>query len=127
MNEPRQMKSEQTQSQVLYERLMLRDGFCCRICLAGGMLKCFSRVENPETLNNLLALCEECYKLAQVRMQKRMQKKMLLRLVALAFLWWIAVMGVVALSFLLPPPLFGLSTIAIYAVLLLERLTKRWL
>ncbi len=71
------------------ERVLVRDGFRCRICHATGSLLCYCRTDERESyeLSDVIALCEQCYMLAHVCKQRCRQNKSLERIAFLACLF----------------------------------------
>jgi hypothetical protein len=77
------MKNEHTHSplsQELYERVLVRDGFRCRICNGRGKLRCYSRTREYSHEHDVTVLCSECHILAETRKQFEQEKSALSRI-----------------------------------------------
>ena len=94
------------------QRVLVRDGFRCRICRKSQNLLCYCRKDWHEeyTLGDVMALCEQCYVLAQACRHRRMQRETLERIVFLTCLFLAVSLIVFALASL---SLFTLSILCL--------------
>ena len=117
--------------QVICQRVLVRDGLHCRICGTSGKLLCHCRTDEHQSseLHDVIALCEPCYELAQLCKQKRMQSKMtsFLHLICIIALFGGAMVLIMLLTRSFSLSLTLLYIASVYAVLLLEKLSNRWL
>jgi hypothetical protein len=79
-------------------------------------------------LRDVLALCEDCYQLAERRKQKHLQTKRsrIIHLACLLTLFVFIFVVVDTLAALLPLILFLWCVVNMYAALLLTSLARRW-
>jgi hypothetical protein len=100
LDSPQHMSTHADDWQEICQRVLVRDGFHCRICHAGGNLKCYCRKDWHEgyELNDVIALCEQCYAQAQTCKQRRRQNETLERIAFLACLFLAVSLMVFALA-----------------------------
>jgi hypothetical protein len=116
-------------SREMLMRTIVYAGFRCQICNTRERLQGHSRLDGSDEPNDVLALCETCYRLAQACKRKRMQRKVIhfLQLMCIVCLYAGIVTIIITLASLLSPVLFALSSAGIYATFLLKVLSRRWL
>ncbi len=111
-------------------RVLVRDGLRCRICNAPGKLLWHSRTNEHQRsqLNDVLALCEDCFQLAHICKRKRIQSKKIrvMHLVCIVMLFLPLFVVIMALAILLPLALFLLCVASMYGALGITSLTRRW-
>lgn len=116
--------------QEMCKRVFVRDGLRCRICNVSGKLIIHSRTSSCISSNpdDVIAVCSACASLARIRKQKHTQSKGVLAVHLVCFLTLFLATAVIlmALALVLPPALFILWMISMYAVLLLDFLAGRW-
>ncbi len=110
-----------------WQKILVKAGLRCQICHASGRLLCHTRLDG-DLERNALALCKDCYKLAQIGKRKNMYSRIvhLFHFACLITLSLATFVMIALLTYRLPLLLLLLCVGCIYAVLLLERLSKHW-